>query len=173
MSKKLKKRKRDRNFVAIPFSFSLALSTLGNDTVIKSQALGSNFGEDIFLVSLDWMATLNNFNAGNSPVTIGLAHSDLSITEIAEFLDAELTDPDDIIFKERTKRPVRRLGIFVNEAGGTEVVLNHGNIKRTKIMFSVGDGHNIDFWARNQSGGALTSGAQYNVFGTLFGRWQR
>ncbi len=163
---------RIKNFIAIPFSSSQALSTLADETLVQASVLNAAFGEDIWLISLDWVAALRGLTAGETPIEIGIAHGDLSATEMSEALDSEVTDPDDIIQKERARRPVRRLGMFASGTQ-TDIVLHDGNVKRSKIMFSVGDTHTLDFWARNQSGATLTTGAIQEFHGTLFGRWQR
>ncbi len=107
-----RKRKRDRNFVAIPYTAQLALSTLGDGTVLASGTFSANFGEDIFIVSIDGNWAIAVLTAGEVPIEVGYAHSDLSVSEIKEALEAELTDPDDIIAKEHARRPVRRAGQF-------------------------------------------------------------
>ncbi len=166
------RRRRSKNFVAIPFNFQMGLATLADGTVILQAMLASTFGEDIYLVSLDWGASIRDLTAGETPISFGLAHGDLSLTEVAEALDAEVTNPDDIIAKERARRPVRRLGVF-GESLLTGMTVNDGILKRSKILFSVGNGFDLNWWARNQSGGTLTTGAIIEVNGTLYGRWQR
>ncbi len=169
--KKTKSRRRDRNFVAIPFANSLALSTLADEAVISAELMAA-FGEDIFLISADFIFSLRGNAGGEMPIVVGIAHGDLSTTEVSEALSAEVTDPDDIIAKERARRPVRRIGTFAQGAL-TDQTLNNGVPIRQRILFSVGDGHTLDFWAANRSGAALTTGAIIEVQGTLFGRWQR
>ncbi len=88
-----------------------------------------------------------------------------------EALKADLSSPDDIIAKERARRPVRRTGVFnglsVNESIGD------GLNVRQKIKFSVGDTFDLDAWFWNRSSGALTTGAVIDCDGTIYGRWQR
>ncbi len=172
MSKQRKKYNRRRNFIAIPFNAELALAALTSKTVLTIGALIAVFGEDIYLISLDWLASVRSRTADEGPIVIGLAHGDLSVAEIGENLDAELTTPDDIIARERNRRPVRRLGIFGN-AGAASERLNNGVMKRSKIGFSIGNGHELNFWARNQDAATLTTGVIFDIVGTLYGRWQR
>ncbi len=165
-------RSRSKNFVAIPFATRLALGTLADGTVLKGDVLGADLGEDLYVVSIDANISLREHTAGEGPILVGYAHDDLSIAEINEALEAEVTDPDDIIAKERARRPVRRTGMF--SGIDTEEVLNHGAALRTKCRWSEGNGaHRIALWARNQSGASLTTGAFVEWFGTVFGRWQR
>lgn len=169
---KYKKYKTNRKgFVAIPFSTQLSLSTLADDTVLSSSLFISAFGEDIFIISVDAHWALR-ITANELPVEVGFAHGDLTDIEIKENTEAELTDPDDIIAKERARRPVRRVGVF-SVGGVTDMVLNDGVKIRTPIKFSVGNDHVLNFWAKNISGATLTTGAFVELNGTLFGRWQR
>ncbi len=160
-----------KNFVAIPFSASVTLGTLADDAIIAINALGANLGEDLYVISADIFAMVRDMTGGETPLEFGCAHSDLSVTEIDENLTAELTDPDDIIAKERARRPVRRIGLF--NGVDTQIQWNDGNSKRVKIRFSIGNGFNLSLWVKNRSGAILTTGAVAEFSGTLFGRWQR
>ena len=164
-------RKRDKNFVAIPFSNTLTLGALTMNTVLVGNLFGAVFGEDIYIISVDWNSAAQNHTAGEGAFELGFSHSDLSVAEVAEALDAELTDPDDIIAKEHSRRPVRRAGLYAGLLA--EESLNQGVNKRTKIKFSVGDGHNLNLFSRNRSGATFTTGTLIRTQGTLYGRWQR
>ncbi len=165
-----RRRRRDRNFVAIPFQAALTLGTLADDTVISGSPI--TLGEDLFVISVDTLAALRGLTAGDVPITVGYAHGDLTDTEIGEALSANLTDPDDIIARERARRPVRKVGTFAHGAD-VDQVLNNGVPIRTSAKFSIGDGHTFDLFAINRSGGQLQTGAVIEFEGTVFGRWQR
>ncbi len=168
MAKKGRSR-RDRNFVAIPFTQGITLSTLGDNTLLSAAIL--TFGEDFYCVSADLTFTARGMTSGEGPVHVGLSHGDLTDTEILEAVDASVTDPDDIIAKERSRRPVRKVGAF--QMLSTDEVLNNGVPIRRKVMMSVGDGHSMDIWALNRAGQTLTTGGFIQCEGTLYGRWQR
>ncbi len=170
MGKRRKKFDKRKNFVAIPFQTSLALGTLASALVLSVGALAA-FGEDIFIISVDIYAMLTNTAGGQGPIYLGLAHGDLTDVEIAEALDASLTDPDDIIAKERARRPVRRIGTF-NALGGDEI-LNNGNPVRVPVRFTIGNEHVLDMFVQNRSGAALTTGSTLSVEGIIYGRWLR
>ncbi len=165
-------RSRRRNFVAISFTEQLALSTLANNTVLAGRVTTGTFGEDFYAVSADVFWSLQELTANEVPIEVGLAHNDLSVTEISENLDSERLSPDDIIANERARRPVRRSGMF-NGTSETHMQLNDGKQIRTPLRFSIGSGFALAFWARNISGSPLTTGALLDVNGTLYGRWQR
>ncbi len=170
MTKKKRRSKNRRNFVAIPFTENLPLLTLADATVLVKETVAA-FGEDLFIISVDALFTLRDLTTGEIPITVGFSHGDLSPTEVAEALTAELTDPDDIIAKERARRPVRKVASFAGLA--SSLIINDGNKIRQKIIFSVGDGHTFDFFAFNRSGALLTTGAVLQLDGTIYGRWQR
>lgn len=161
-------RRRREGFVAIPFSDQNNLGALADGAAIVDAIL--TFGEDIFLISADVTVSARDGTAGQAPIEVGLCHGDLSATEVQECLDAELTDPDDIIAKERARRPVRRVGLIQTP---TDEVLNNGVVQRIKLKFSVGDGHPLNWFASNRSGAPLTSGCVVGFHGILYGRWQR
>ncbi len=139
--------------------------------MLANDLLGAVFGEDIYIVSIDWTAAIKNMAAGEVPIYIGFNHGDLSVAEIGEALSGQVTSPDDIIAKERSRRPVRRAGMF--SLNQDDIVLYDGVLRRTKILFSVGNGFGIQVWVRNSSGAALTTGASLEMQGTIYGRWQR
>lgn len=163
-------RRSRRNFVAIPFSKQLALSTLGNDIVLSGDAI--TFGEDIYCISVDMSVTIKGQTGGEMPLQVGVCHGDLTVSEIAENLVAELSDPDDIIQYERARRPVRKYGKLA-PPDGNPWPMNDGKEIRRKLGFSIGDGHSLDVWVQNLSGATLTTGALVDFDGTLYGRWQR
>ncbi len=165
------KHDRRKNFVAIPFFAELPLLTLLDDAVLKVSMLTSNFGEDIFCISADILAVIKDNTAGEVPLILGVAHGDLTNGEILEFLDAELTDPDDLIVKEQSRRPVRRIAVF--STTGVDLELNDGKPIRQVMKFSVGDGHNVALFICNRSGSTLTTGTILKISGMLYGRWQR
>ncbi len=162
---------RRRNFVAIPFETVLTIGSLAAAGVVSSTALGASFGEDIFLLSMDCTYSLQANTPGNGPLQITCAHGDLTDAEVQEALASELTDPDDIIQKERARRPVRRIGIFPGILA--DEVLADGTKIKTTLKFSVGDGHNLDLQAHNRDGGTRDTGGLVKVHGVLYGRWQR
>ncbi len=163
---------RRRGYVVIPFSQNITLTTLASELVLSAGAI--TFGEDIFILSVDATWAIRDMDGGQGPIIVGLSHGDLSDVEIQEALEAELSDPDDIIAKERARRPVRTAGSIASpQTDVFEGTLAHGEVVRTRCKFSIGDGHTLDVWARNRSGAALSGGMVVAVDGLLYGRWQR
>ncbi len=169
--RRAKSRKRRRNnFIAIPFEVESDLAGMTAGELREIGMLGAVLGEDLYCISVDATYTLRDKDTGEGPIQIGYHHSDLSVTEVAEALAAQVTDPDDIIAKERARRPVRRAGVF--PIAGTDVEIRHGAKFRTKLGWSTGDGHNPALWVKNEDSTTLAAGTLI-VGGTLFGRWQR
>ncbi len=172
MTKKKYSKKNRRNFVAIPFTASIALTTLADDVVLATPLLGSGFNENLYAISVDATWSLKGHTQGEVPIQFGFCHDDLSVSEIAENLSAELTDPDDIITKERAQRPVRKSGIF-SKGGENEQQLQDGALVRTKLKFMIGEGHSLALWIQNRTGNTLTTGSVVECNGTIYGRWRR
>lgn len=133
--------------------------------------LPAALGEDLYCLSIDTTWSSVDHTAKEGPIVVGVAHGDLSVTEIKEATEAEMTDPDDIIARERARRPVRTIGVFDGETENEK--LNDGRMLRTKMKFSVGDGHQPVLWAKNKDTAQLTTGTLIKVNGVLYGRWQR
>ena len=162
---------RRKNFAPIPFSSANTLLTLASGATLKSNLLAGSFLEDIFVISIDCLWTIRGATTDQGPIVVGYAHGDLSNQEITDSLDANLLEPDNIIQRERSRRPVRRAGVFPLQ--NDDEVINNGVPLRTRCKFSVGSGHALVAWARNQGGGALSTGAVVESQGMLWGRWQR
>ncbi len=167
---KTKKFNRRKNFQAIPFSDQLALSTLGEDTILSKAPTGA-VTESYFAISVDTLWAIRGHTVQEGPIVVGWAHGDLSVSEIKEALVAELIDPSNIIVREHARRPVRRSGIFIGTL--SHEVLNDGRPIRTPMRFTIDTGHTWQYFAFNQSGAALTTGTVLEVHGVMYGRWNR
>lgn len=166
-----KRRKRDRNFVAIPITGNLALGALADLTVIEDTILGS-LSEDLQVISIDAVWSVNNMTSGEKPITVGFAHGDYSVTEVKEYLEANITNPDDLVAYERIRRKIRRVG-SAGMALETDEVLNAGMSIKTPARFVVGSGNTLKAFAYNRSGSVLTTGGYVRWDGMLYGRWLR
>ncbi len=161
--------RKGKGFVAIPFEQSLPLSTLGNDVVVAADILGADFARDFYGISIDSAWGMAGHTAAEGSISVGFAHNDLSVAEIAENLVAEITDPSDIIARERARRPVRKVGKFIGQEVAEQ--LFDGVMRRTKLKFPIGEGHGLAMWAVNRSGAAFSTGTNMIVEGVLYGRW--
>ncbi len=159
---------RRRNFFAYPIEDQLSLSTLANGIVLAGNL--TTFGvTEAYCISADVQYTLDGLTPNEGPIDVGLSTSDLTVTEIVEQLTAQPTSKSDIIAMERSRRPVRKAGSFAGQSANES--LNDGKPIRTRLKFMLAEGKELVLWARNRSGGTLTTGATVTVTGTLFMRW--
>lgn len=164
-----RRRRKNANFVALPFSSQRALGTLGSEAALVEPFLAT-LTEDLFVISVDVFWQINTFTALQGPILVGIAHGDLSVTEITEALDASPSGPRDIIAMERARRPVRRAGQFNNQLAGDR--LNDGKAVRTRCKFLVPDGVPLNMYAVNRGSAALSVTDPIVEFnGTVYGRW--
>lgn len=163
-----RKRKYPRNFAAIPFNAGVALGTLNQDTV-EADSLTPTLGRNLFVTSVKALWAIRGLTATEGPIMVGVAHGDLTDTEILEQLQAEQSDPSDIIQAEKARRPVRKAGVFPGLSSNE--ALNDGKPIKVKCMFPIDDADNIKAWAMNLGSGQLTTGCVLQINGTVFGRW--
>ncbi len=132
-------------------------------------------------MSTDLSASVRALTAGQGdPMTIGLAHSAYTDTEILEGVDVTLTDPDEKIEQERSRRLIRKVGVFHQEGQmddtftAMRMMSKYGSVVvRTPLRFTVGNDNALSLWVWNRSGSALTSGAVVEFDGNIYGRWLR
>lgn len=168
MPRKRSYRKR-KPFTWIPVNAQISLGALADDTVLKGTI--STLTEDFYIAGAKGIWTMREHTAAEGPITVGFGHSDYSVAEIEEKLDAggSFTGPAAKIEGEQARRLVRIAGMFTGLS--TDEVLGDGLPANTKLNFVIQDGKGLDIWAYNQSGGPLTSGTVVRFTGHVYGRW--
>ncbi len=161
-------RKR-RPLQPIPFQVQFSLGALVNDVVISSDMLPSVFTEDFWCSSVYATWAIRGLTPTEGPISVGLAHNDYTVTEIAEATDVTLTGPGSKIEQERSRRLVRKVGTF--RGLESNEILKNGVDIRTGMKFTIEDGKMIEVWAQNRSAATLTTGAVVEVEGVAYGRW--
>ncbi len=169
MTKHKGRRRRTRNFQTWNVNVEVSASTLADGVAVAATLL--NLSQDVYLVSGDFRASIRGAAANEKPVTCGVANGDLSVTEIAEKLDAAPSSQSAIIELERQRRPVRKIGTFGDGPLVAET-LNDGKSIRVKLGFAIANSTNLDFWLRNQSGATLTTGMILELQGEVYGYWK-
>ncbi len=169
-------RKRNLNFVAIPFNVNLPLLTLADQTVLTVGLFPAVLNEDFYAISADVNAQVIALTAGEGdPLMAGYAHGDYSVGEIKENLEVSFLGPGSKIEQERARRIIRKCGMFVpvSEAATQMKLMGKegSGMIRTSLKFVVQDGKNLSFWVHNRSGGSLTTGGTLRLQGTVYGRW--
>ncbi len=158
-----------KKMVHLPFSTTITLGTLADSTVVLSTIL-SGMTVGLYCHSVTANFAIRNVTPGEGPIEVGFSHGDLTTTEVKENLTANLSNPDNIISRERSSRPVRKVGQFPTIAAD-EVLANGVPVKRA-LRFNIGAGNDLKAWAYNRSGAALTTGATVTIDGTVHGRWK-
>ncbi len=176
-TKPAKRSRNSKNFVAIPISGTPALTTLGNQVVLLDDVFGGNLLEDFYGISVDLMAEIINLTAGEgNPMVGGFAHGDYDAAEVVENLDVVFLGPGSKIEQERSRRLVRKTGMYNSqEVGHTTMALQGrravGGLTRTTLKFVINSGKSLNLFIQNISGSALTTGASLRYNGTVYGRW--
>ncbi len=165
-------RRKDRNFVAIPFQSQLSLGTLADLTAVRISLTSGVLLEDLFIISIDATVVLREHTAGEGPIYVGFAHTDYTVAEIKEALDVDaLLGPSKKIEGEQARRLVRRWGTF-RGADTTEIIaLANGGNKRYRVGWTQQDGALVQGYIFNTSGAALTTGSVIEMDGVIYGRW--
>ncbi len=160
-----------KGFVALPVSGSLALVTLGDNTVIKANLHTGLFTEDFFAISADLQVMIRNLTSGEGePTSWGVCHSDYSVTEVNEQLNVALLGRGSKIEQERARRLVRKGGQLVHLTAEDELIpLDRSH--RIKMRYMIQEGFANEIWFKNRSGSALTTGAIAEWEGTIYGRF--
>ncbi len=143
----------------------LVLSTLGAATVLKADFVG-NSDSQYRLISAIGTWTIRGLTAGEGPITVGVAHNDYTVAEIAEALVAtNAISQGDKIANERSKRLVRIIGTFGPQGPGN---LDDGRPIKTRLNWLFPVGERPAIFAFNDSGSALTTGASVHFMGTIY-----
>ncbi len=161
-------RKSNKNFVRLPFSASLALSTLNDNIVLKTLPIPA-ITEDLRVLSMDCTWTLRDLTAGEGPLEVGYADDNYSVTEIAENLIAQPSGPGDRIQVERSERRVRRIGKFTGQNAAE--TLNDGKPIKTRLNWLVTDDSTLACWIQNQSDANMMTGAILDISGYINAVW--
>ncbi len=157
-------------FQALPVNQTIALATLADQTVLMADLTA--IADDMWMQSADLSWTLRDAAVGEGPIAVGLAHNDLSVSEVKEAINAVPASRSDIVARERSRRPVRRVGQFTGGVATSEVALFNGVEKRTPVKMYFAESSDLAAYAMNQSGATLTTGAVVTINGTIYGTWK-
>ncbi len=164
-----RRRKWTGDMQIVPVANALALSTLADVTVI-SGGITSAATEAYRVLSAKMTWAVRDFPVGLGPITVGYAHSDYSVTEIKEALEAfAAIDRGNLIAREQASRLVRRVGVFNGLL--TEETLNDGKALSTKLNWPMVTGDTLNAFAYNQAGAPLTGSTEVVTNGTIFLKW--
>ncbi len=162
-------RKRRGKVVVVKFDFTRTLTTLAADALTSINVLSNGMQRPAYVISMDCWWGKTGGTAGQGPLEVGAAHSDLSTAEIDECLLAEPNSPGEIIEWEQARRPVRIAGLFPGFE--TSESLNDGKTMRTRLGFNIDEDQNILMWVKNLSNVTLTTGAEIRGIGKVYMRY--
>ncbi len=162
-----KSRSRGRKFNLRPVRVSptLALSTLGAATAIKTGLTGVATSP-YRIISAKLTYNQLGLTPSEGPITVGLAHSDYTVAEIAEAIGSTASiNPADMISRERAKRLVRVIGTFRSEANND---LRNGEPIKTRLNWAIPIGVEVSLFAFNTGSAVLTTGTIIACEGSLW-----
>ncbi len=164
-------RRRSSRFQVIKVAEAADLGALATNVAVKT--LLWDITQDAYVIAADLTWTLFGMDLLDGPVDVGLAHGDLTNSEIVNALDASPKSDSDIIALELTRRPVRLAGTFaqpVNTGAGES--LNDGKKMRTKCRFAITGSTDLVFFGVNRGAPALTVDTTLKVAGKVYINWQ-
>ncbi len=168
---KRRRRRRNPRFAVLKVHKPLDIGTLAQNVCLKGTVL--DLLQDCYIIATDLSWTILGMDLLDGPVDVGLSHSDYTVTEVQEAVDASPTSDSDQIALERTRRKVRTAGTFKTpENTGAGVSLNDGKLMRTKVGFGVSNSFELDLWAINRGAPALTVDTTVMVSGKVYVIWQ-
>ncbi len=164
MPKKYPKRRR-YNLRRVRISPELALVTLATKTAVKTDAVNDS-SSTYRAISLKATWSLIGLTAGEGPVTVGYSHSDYTVAEIKECLEAQSSiSPGQKIENEQANRLVRIVGILSQ----LNPTLNDGKPVQTRLNWLMAGGSdNLEIFAYSEFSGSLTTGSVVHCVGDLY-----
>ncbi len=142
---------------------SMSLATLATITALKANLVAAADGP-YRLISAIMSWTLHSLTAGDGPIVVGIAHSDYTVAEIKEAIEAATAISIGLkVQQEQTNRLVRVVGVLAE--GDTS--LNNGMPIKTRLNWKFPVGVNPVIFAYND-GITLTTGAVLNANGKIW-----
>lgn len=141
---------------------ALALSTLAAAVAVKTGISGVAVSTyRAMSIKASWATSL----LMEGPVAVGLAHSDYTVTEIKEAIEAAAAiNQGNKIAQEQANRLVRVVGYITPDDDN----LNDGKPITTKLNWLMTIGSEVVMFVYNDSGAVLTTGAIQQLNGTLW-----
>ncbi len=157
-------KRRRYNLRRVRVSPSIALGALASGVAVASGLTGAAPNSyRCISTSMVWALELGTANEG--PITVGYAHSDYTVTEIKEALEAAASiDPGKKIEQERANRLIRIVGTISSD----EERLNDGRPVKTRLNWLIAPGDEVNAFAFNDSGASLTTGSILHPMGSVW-----
>lgn len=158
--------KRRFNLRRVRTTPSLALGTLGANIAITGALTGAADGQyRIMSAKQTW--SMDDHTAAEGPIMVGYAHSDYSVTEIKEALEAAASiSLGNKVAQEQANRLVRLVGVLGGEVDSE--ALNDGKPITTKLNWAIPIGQNVNIFAYNDGLAALSTGSVVHAMGDIW-----
>jgi len=157
-------RRRAFNLRTVRTSTELPVLTLATDTA-KTVGLTGVSANRYRVKSVHATITAIAMTSGDGPLTVGYAHSDYSLTEIKESLEAfAAIDQGDKVAQEQANRLVRIVGSIAEFSQ----VMNDGKPIKTKLNWLIGIGDEVNLFIFNENTASFTTGCVVNCQGNLW-----
>ncbi len=169
MAKKRGGSRRKFNLRMVRTSPTLALGALVSNTAITTGLTGVADGAyRAVTVKMTW--SLRELSADQGPITFGYAHSDYTVGEIKECIEAAAAiSVGNKVAQEQANRLVRVIGSFQPVDTG-EAEFNDGKPVSTKLNWLIPIGDEVDIFAYNDDTGDLTTGGRISATGQMWVR---
>jgi hypothetical protein len=116
-------------------------------------------------MSLNCTWGVTAMNDADGPITVGVVHSDYSITELKECLESSVSiNQGDKIAQEKANRLVRIVGTISTD----RPMLNDGEPIKTRLNWLITIGQQLELFAYNENAAVMITGARFNVAGDLW-----
>ncbi len=163
------RRRGGKRKLYLPYNQEFVLGAIVDEDVVTA-ASAHSAQDRLFLISHIGTWATHGFTPGEGPVQFGMAHSDLSASEIEEYLENTAAwFEDDIIGQLTMQRGkwIKRVGVL--SLLTADEILFDGRPKKTKLGFYINEDRKVNLWAR-AAGGAVTTGGAVVTDGFIVAR---
>ncbi len=167
MAKKRGGLRRKFNLRRVRVTPTLALSTLAAATALTVGLTGNADGA-YRCVSIKQTWSIKEMTAGQGPILFGYSHSDYTVAEIKEAIEAAAAiSVGNKIAQEQANRLVRLVGSFQPDDTG-EQEFNDGEPVSTKLNWLIPIGKEVDLFVYNDDTSDLTTGGRVSASGDMW-----
>ncbi len=151
--------------------FRMTLSTLASVAVIEDAAKTDTArAQGVRVKKMKIAVSYQGKTEGEGPLLVGVAHGNLSVTEIAEALNSDPQGQDQTVPMEQAQRTVMPIALIpAVGVGGNGVPLELDDVRFP--WKEVKEGTDITMWTQNLDTGALTTGTIVECHMTLLQEW--
>ncbi len=167
-----RRRKRSGGFHPVSLDQSLVLGTLPDNSATIGNLTPDVVDDRYYCISMDITCSLRDLTVGEGPINCGVMHGGMTGPELEEWIEhASMFARGNIAAQEITSRGrfIRRIGTFSGET--SHEVLAHGVVQRIPLGFPIEVLGTITAWVYNNSGAVLTTGAEVEYTGRLYGKY--